>query len=47
MLPSSCRFALDSRERPVALFSAKWELKFFQEKNPKVVLHKVPSALSA
>ena len=47
ILPSSCRYALDARERPVALFSAEWELKFFQEKNPKVILHKLPSALPA
>lgn len=45
MLPSSCRYALDVRERPVALFSAEWELKFFQEKNPQVVLHKLPGSL--
>ena len=45
MLPSSCRLALDSRERPVALFSAEWELKFFIEKNPKVILHKLPDRL--
>ena len=47
MLPSSCRLAFDSRERPVALFSAEWELKFFAEKNPRVVLHKLPSGLKA
>ena len=47
MLPSSCRFALDARERPVALFSAEWELKFFLEKNPKVVLDKLRAALPA
>ena len=47
MLPSSCRLARDSLERPVALFSAEWELKFFVEKNPKVLLHKLPSGLSA
>jgi peptide chain release factor 3 len=45
MLPSSCRLALDARERPVALFTAEWELKFFIEKNPKVVLHKLPDRL--
>ena len=47
MLPSSCRLALDARARPVALFSAEWEIRFFQEKNPKVVLHTLPAALSA
>ena len=46
MLPSSCRRALDSRDRPVALFSAEWELKFFAEKNPKVQLHKLPGDLA-
>lgn len=45
MLPSSCRLARDARERPVALFSADWELRFFQEKNPNVILHKLPDAL--
>ena len=45
MLPSSCRLALDARERPVALFSAEWELRFFIEKNPKVILHKLPAGL--
>ncbi|HHX98978.1 MAG TPA: peptide chain release factor 3 [Kiritimatiellia bacterium] len=43
MLPSSCRLVLDARERPVALFSAEWELAFFQEKYPRVRL--VGSAL--
>ena len=46
MLPSSCRLALDSRTRPVALFSAEWELKFFAEKNPQVHLHKLPGDLA-
>ena len=30
---------------PGALFSAEWELRFFQEKNSKVVLHKLPDRL--
>ncbi len=47
MLPSSCRLALDTHQRPVALFSAEWELKFFVEKNPQVVLHKLPSSLGS
>ena len=45
--PPSSRLARDSLERPVALFSAEWELKFFLEKNPKVLLHKLPSGLKA
>ncbi len=47
MLPSSCRLALDSRNRPVTLFCAEWELKYFLEKNPKAILHKLPSSLSS
>jgi peptide chain release factor 3 len=45
MLPSGARLALDMHHRPVALFSADWELNFFLEKNPKVILHKLPDAL--
>jgi peptide chain release factor 3 len=45
ILPSSCRLAADTHNRPVVLFSAEWELKFFLEKYPKVVLHKLPSDL--
>ncbi|HOE36118.1 MAG TPA: peptide chain release factor 3 [Kiritimatiellia bacterium] len=44
MLPSSCRLAFDTANRPVALFSADWELKFFQEKNPRVILQRLPPA---
>ena len=44
-LPSGARLALDSRDRPVVLFSAEWELRFFLEKNPKVVLAKLPGRL--
>ncbi len=45
ILPSSCRLALDAHGRPVALFSADWELRFFIEKHPGVILHSLPSAL--
>lgn len=45
MLPSSCRLARDARDRPVALFCADWELKYFHEKIPAVVLHKLPDRL--
>jgi peptide subunit release factor RF-3 len=47
MLPSSCRLARDARDRPVALFSADWELRFFQDKNPQVILHKLPNKLGS
>jgi peptide chain release factor 3 len=47
LLPSSCRLALDSQQRPVALFSAEWERRFFQEKNPAVILHALGSALES
>lgn len=42
LLPSSCRLALDTQERPVALFSAEWELRFFKEKHSDVILSKLP-----
>ncbi len=45
MLPSGGRLARDARDRPVLLFSAEWELRFFQEKHPDVILHKLPDAL--
>jgi peptide chain release factor 3 len=45
LLPSSSRLALDAHDRPVALFCADWELRYFQEKNPGVLLHKLPGAL--
>ena len=41
-LPTGARLAADSRQRPVILFTADWELPYFLEKHPGVLLHKIP-----
>ena len=45
-IPSSSALAFDASSRPVLLFSADWELSFYQEKHPRVLLHRLPSSLS-
>lgn len=42
MLPSTCRLALDSSDRKVALFDTEWMLKYFCERNPDVRLLTLP-----
>ena len=45
-LPSSATLALDTTNRPVALFTADWELSYYLEKHPRVLLRRLPSDLS-
>ena len=45
-LPSSATLALDATNRPVALFTADWELSYYLEKHPRVLLRRLPSDLS-
>jgi peptide chain release factor 3 len=45
MLPSTCRLAVDSRERKVALFDTEWMLKYFCERNPDVRLRDLPDRI--
>ena len=43
-LPSGARLADDSKGQPVLLFSAKWELDYFVERNEEVELSEFPFA---
>jgi peptide chain release factor 3 len=36
--PTRCKLANDRDENLVVLFPSKWELDYFQEKNPQIVL---------
>ncbi len=44
-LPNGCRIATDTHGRTVVLFDSDWTLKYFQDKNPKVELHKLPQPI--
>ena len=41
-LPSGAKLAEDASGRPVVLFTAEWEVGFFEEKHPKTKLRKTP-----
>lgn len=43
MLPPGGRLMLDAAGRKVLLFDSEWVLKFFNDRNPKVLLRKLPS----
>lgn len=46
-LPSGGTCALDALGRQVLLFGADWEVGFYSEKHPKVILRRLPSELTA
>ncbi|NLO90496.1 MAG: peptide chain release factor 3 [Elusimicrobia bacterium] len=44
MLPTGSRLAKDAAGNQVALFTQDWDVKYFQDRNPKVVLNHLPLA---
>ena len=46
-LPSGSCLAEDDREQKVLLFSGQWSHDYFQEKNPKVRLTKLPLVMQS
>jgi len=42
LLPAGAAWALDSKDRPVILFTSEWSMNYFIEKNPKMPLLKIP-----
>ena len=47
MLPSQVRYATDSLGQPVLLFPDAWNLRYFQDRNPRVAVSEVPLATAA
>jgi len=45
-LPGGCRLAQDATGQTVALFASDWQLNLFAERNPKLVLHRLPPSVA-
>lgn len=43
-LPTGCRLAFDSDEKPVILFPEEWAVSFLEEKKPELKLRKLPAS---